>query len=347
MLPGTVLVVANPSLGGLQFYKIQSISFYILYRTLSHLPIVMPKKRAAEGSKSTRRTAKKSRGGSAKTSPTSAPPNDSDTPLIPREILKTATFIKGSCQWIGNIFSTHGDNFNFFFVFATTEGCFFVQHYTDQRFHCEGGDIRIPDNAGENNFGEPDAGQPFLDETGNKPKWLEDQFLPYKHQVEQDPCTFINEYFSTLKEGQYPRMSLMIFGRQPLRELLRNVSSGWSWGLKWEGITSLCKYPGVMTNSDRFLLVVLVCLDFSEHSMVYDVNGLLSRDILIEDEKKMKCDLGFLSDLALGRTVMTAEDFPGHETRSKKDAKKLLKKTLKNDQDRWWKYVAAFEYEGR
>ena len=232
-------------------------------------------------------------------------------------------------------------------MFATTEGCFCAQHDTDQRFHCEGGDIKIPDNAGENNFGEPDAGQPFLDETGNKPKWLEDQFLPYKHQVEQDPCTFINEYFSTLKEGQYPRMSLMIFGRQPLRELLRNVSSGWSWGLKWEGITSLCKYPGVMTNSDRFLLVVLVCLGFSEHSMVYDVNGLLSRDILVEDEKKMKCDLGFLSDLALGQTVMTAEDFPGHETRSKKDAKKLLEKTLKNDQDRWWKYVAAFEYEGR
>ena len=38
------------------------------------------------------------------------------TPLTPQEILITSTFIDGSFAWIGNVFSTHGDNFMFYFV---------------------------------------------------------------------------------------------------------------------------------------------------------------------------------------------------------------------------------------
>ena len=114
----------------------------------------------------------------------------------------------------------------------------------------------------------------------------------------------------------------------------------------------LCEYGIAPTESDLFLLSVLMCLGFSEHAMVYDVNGLLSRDILVEDGKELKEDLTFLCQLALegqerNQVLITAEHFPGHETRSKKDSKKLINTFLDDAQNRWFNYVGTFEYDGR
>ena len=254
---------------------------------------------------------------------------NSKTPLTPQEILKTSTFIEGSFAWIGDIYSSRMDNFNFFFVFATSKGCFLVSHGSDQRFQCEGGggNIVIPDNPG---FSDPDSGQAFADaETGLQPKWLSDQLMPYKSKVSSDPIAFVNDNYSSI--------DLQLFGRQPLRELLKNISQSWAWGLHWEG---LCRLPKIAfpTSSDRFLLNLLVCLDFNEQSMVYDVNGLLSRDV--EDD-----DIKTVGDIAFRHNKMEASDFPGHETRSKKESKKLIKKAEKDAEVTWYEFVETFVYK--
>ena len=253
------------------------------------------------------------------------------TPLTPQEILITSTFIDGSFAWIGNVFSTHGDNFMFYFVFATDKGCFLVCHASNQRFQCDGtgGSIIIPDDPG---FSDPDCGQPFQDEaTGLQPKWLSDQLKPYKLKVLSDPVAFIK---AKLEEKTSFRGNVQLFGRQPLREIFQPL---WGWGLKWENLLMLPK-TAFSTISDRFLLNILICLDFDEQSMVYNVNGLLSREIL--DDK-----MGDLMAIAFGHNAMTASDFPGYKTRSNKESQKLIKKAEKDASDTWYSFVETFQHK--
>ena len=216
--------------------------------------------------------------------------------LTPQEVLKTATYIEGTFVWIGDVFSTHMDNFNFFFVFATNKGCFVVQHDSEQRFACDGGSIQIPEDPG---FSDPDSGQPFtIAGTMQKPKWLEEQLKSYRSEVEIDPVAFVNSKLELSGSGSF---SVQLLGRQPLRDVLKGFSN-WGWGLNWAGLEDAFAegFMGMAfpTEADHLLFHVLSMLGFDEHSLKYDVNGLLSKKL--EDDE---CNPLLLLSVGIERTT--------------------------------------------
>ena len=255
------------------------------------------------------------------------PANESKKLLTPQEVLKTAKYIEGSFAWIGDVFSNRGDNFNFMFVFATSDGCFFCHHDSDQRFAADGmgGKLQIPDDPG---YSDPDSGQPFtIPGTMQKPAWLEDQLKPYRSEVESDPVAFANVILKGVQH-HCSSIRLQMFGRQPLRELLGSTSN-WGWGLKWGGLETafdpvFCEmaFP---TKGDKLLYHILSCplIGFDERSMMFDVNGLLSKTL--EDDECDPC-------LLWG--VMTGEVFS--ESLSREEAFTRLTT-----------FIESFQYRGR
>jgi|TARA_B110000091_G_scaffold122748_1_gene132041 hypothetical protein len=259
---------------------------------------------ANQGSK-----AKKSKAATKKKQKTKKPATKKNTEklLAPQEVLKTATYIEGTFVWIGDVFSTHMENFNFFFVFATNKGCFVVQHDSEQRFaDGYGGTIQIPADPG---FSDPDSGQPFtIPGTMQKPKWLEDQLKPYRSEVEIDPVAFVNSKLES--SGSF---SVQLLGRQPLRDVLEGFSN-WGWGLNWAGLEDAfaedfmeIAFP---TEADQLLFHVLSFLEFDERSLKYDVNGLLSKNL--EDDE---CNPRLLLSVGQGQTTSASLSMDDAQTR--------------------------------
>ena len=127
---------------------------------------------------------------------------------------------------------------------------------------------------------------------------LEDQLKPYRSEVQNDPVAFVNSKLELSGSGSF---SVQLLGRQPLRDVLKGFAN-WGWGLNWAGL-EVAFAEGFMgmafpTEADHLLFHVLSMLGFDEHSLKYDVNGLLSKKL--EDDE---CNPCLLLSVGIERTT--------------------------------------------
>ena len=139
---------------------------------------------------------------------------------------------------------------------------------------------------------------------------LEDQLKPYRSEVQNDPVAFVNSKLELFGSAVF---SVQLFGRCPLRDVLKGFSS-WGWGLNWAGLDDAfaedfmeIAFP---TETDQLLFQVLSFLEFDEHSLKYDVNGLLSKNL--EDDE---CNPRFLLSVGQGQTTSASLTMDDAQTR--------------------------------